>query len=161
MSRSLPALKRKYNKRHKRPPSVPRSVVFPGATRNFSHRSLKIARFIEWKFDIVPHTYAWHGVEPDGSNGEAWAMGIHIAPDNLCANAAQENYGDLIQNFLEKANGDVPWRYLIWWGWMRYDLSGWFDYTPHWQEYATAHGNANRCDGRHFNHVHVQIHRPR
>lgn len=160
MSLSLDALKRKYNKRSKRPQSVPRSVTFPGATQHFSARTLKIARFIEWKFDIVPHTYAWHGVMPDGSNGEAWAMDIHIAPDNKFASDGQENYGDLIQNFLEKANGDIPWHYLIWWGWMRYSYGGWFDYTPYWQEYARAHANSNRNDGMHFNHLHIQVKKP-
>jgi hypothetical protein len=156
---SLRRLKKKFGPRVKRPNGVPK-VPWPphfGATRKWNPKTAKLAKLIEWKFDVTCSTYNWHGNNDGngGGNGQSNAIDAWVCHPKHCATSVQEEYGDRIQNFVEN-NFDV-WFYQIWWNWMRYYYGQWFSYEPYWRDYVKQSGNPNACDNRHKNHVHIQV----
>ncbi len=136
------------------PRGAPRTFPpFPGATKNWNARTERVVRLVKEKAPgVICATYRNHG-----RTGEPWGIDIMISQFNQKANAAQENFGDILCNWAVKNWAWLNLNYIIYWNWMN-DGTGWFDYEPYRLQWAS--GSQNLVSSRHQDHLHFQVDNP-
>jgi hypothetical protein len=122
------------------------------ATKRWSDRTKRqVARIKRKAPGIICSTYAGHG-----RTGERWGIDAWVSRIHQKANAAEEDAGDRLCEWIIRNWTVIRCNYVIWWNWMN-DGAGWFDYEP-WRR--TGSGSQELVTSRHLDHLHITVDNP-